>query len=379
MITGLKRHISNHLVNFSGWTTSRKIVVLESDDWGSIRMPSPTAYDNLLKAGIPVDKSPYCRYDNLCSVLDLEALFSLLESHKDSLGNPPILTANAVVANPDFEAIKSSNYQHYYYETIDSTFSRFFPNEKPLELWMEGMKSNLFLPQFHGREHVNIPFWLEKLQQKDHVFSKAFEERCWGISNDVISTYPKSVQASFDYTRIEELDIMKKSIEDGLQIFRKLFGFSSESFVPTNYIWPTELNETLTENGVSVMQGMKYQLLPKTLGETSRRKIRRYNGQLVGREKSILQTVRNAQFEPSLLNSNQRTLAVSRCLEQIQSAFLWKKPAIISIHRINFCGSLSEDNRTSNLKLFDELLGQITQKWPEVEFMSTIELSRIMK
>jgi hypothetical protein len=283
------------------------------------------------------------------------------------------------VANPDFEAIKKSNYQTYAYETIDRTFARFFPNEKPLDFWKEGMNRNMFLPQFHGREHVNVPFWLEKLQQKDPVFSAAFEEQCWGISNDVISKYPKSVQASFDYTHPEELDFMKESILDGLRIFEKLFGFPSESFIPNNYIWPMELNETLQENGVRIVQGMKYGLLPKVNGETQRRKIRRYNGQRIGKNEGLLQTVRNVQFEPSLRRTNEKTSEVSRCLDQIQTAFLWKKPAIISIHRINFCGTLSEENRTTNLKLFHELLGQITRRWPQVEFMSTIELSRIMK
>lgn len=379
MISEIKRQLSNHLVNVPGWTTARKIVVLESDDWGSIRMPSVAAYNNLLKAGIAVNKSPYCLYDNLCSVNDLEALFSILQKHKDSAGNAALLTANVVVANPDFDAIKASDYQVYSYETIDQTFSRFFPNEKPLEMWKEGIDRKLFLPQFHGREHINVALWLEKLQQKDVVFCKAFDEKCWGISNDIFSNSTKSVQASFDYTRPEELDFMKDSIIDGLQIFRKLFGFSSESFIPNNYIWPVELNETLQQNNVRVMQGMKYQLLPKKFGETKRKKTRRYNGQLVGNHNPILQTVRNVQFEPSLLRPNDKEQAVSRCLQQIQTAFLWKKPAIISTHRINFCGTLSEENRSSNLKLFDLLIGEITQRWPEVEFMTTVELSRIIK
>ncbi len=365
--------------NLGGKRIDRKIVVIESDDWGSIRMPSVAAYNNLLRAGIAVSKSPYCRYDNLCSVEDLDALFSVIENHKDSIGNNPIITANVVVANPDFDAIKASDYQVYSYETIEKTFPRFFPNEKPLEMWKEGLDKNLFYPQFHGREHVNVALWLEKLQRNDEIFIKAFEEKCWGISNDILANTTKSVQASFDFTRNEELFFMKESITDGLQIFKRLFGFSSESFIPNNYIWPVELNETLELNNVRVMQGMKYQLLPKPLGETKRKKIRRYNGQLVGEQNPILQIVRNVQFEPSLLPPNEKEYALSRCLEQIQTAFLFRKPAVISMHRINFCGTLSKENRISNLKLFDQLLGEIIRKWPDVEFMTTIELSRIIK
>ena len=43
MISSLKRN----LLNFRGWTTKRKIVVIESDDWGSIRMPSKNIFKKL--------------------------------------------------------------------------------------------------------------------------------------------------------------------------------------------------------------------------------------------------------------------------------------------------------------------------------------------
>ena len=379
MVTEIKKLISNHLVNITGHNTSRKIVVIESDDWGSVRMPSFDAYAKLIKAGIAVDKSPYCLYDSLCSTEDLKAMFAVLQKHKDCTGNFPIITANAVVANPNFEKIKASDFKVYSYETIDQTFERYFPNENPLALWSQGISQKLFFPQFHGREHVNVALWLEKLQQNDAVFCKAFEEKCWGISNDVYLSSSKSIQATFDYTLHEELNYLKETLIDGLQIFEKLFGYQSKSFIPNNYIWPTELNETLLQNGVEVMQGMKYQLLPKLDVEKKRRKIRRYNGQRIGDKPGILQTVRNVQFEPSLLRNNSKKNAVANCLKQIEIAFFWKKPAVISSHRINFCGTLSKQNRILNLLLFDELLREIIKKWPDVEFMTTTELANTMK
>ena len=41
------------------------MVVIESDDWGTIRMPSREVYEEFLRRGIRVDRDPYCRYDNL--------------------------------------------------------------------------------------------------------------------------------------------------------------------------------------------------------------------------------------------------------------------------------------------------------------------------
>src|SRR5690554_2833250 len=86
-----------------GWTTDRKIIVIESDDWGSIRMPSREAYEKLLSYGIRVDKCGFCKNDSLATEEDLNLLFNLLLSHKDSNNNPLVITANTLVANPDFE------------------------------------------------------------------------------------------------------------------------------------------------------------------------------------------------------------------------------------------------------------------------------------
>jgi len=372
----IKKMIANQLVNMSGWTTSNKIVVIESDDWGSVRMPSVSAYEYLLKAGIPVNKSPYCLYDNLCSSEDIQLLFATLRKYQDAQGHHPIITANAVMTNPDFQKIKDSAYENYHYETIDRTFSRVFPNSNPMDIWSEGQRQNLFFPQFHGREHINVPFWLDKLRKADPVFTKAFEVGCSGISSDVYAKYPKSVQASFDYDNGEDLDFMKESIVDGLQIFEQLFGFKSKSFIPNNYIWPAELNKILTQNGVDYMQGMKYRLLPKTAQTQTRQMVKRANGQV---EDGLLQTVRNVQFEPALLPDNQKQDAVKACMQQIAASFFWKKPAIITMHRINFCGSLHSENRDSNLKMFDQLLSEITQRWPEVIFMDTVSLAKTIK
>lgn len=39
-----KQHITHNLLNIPGWRTNRKVVVIESDAWGSIRMHSKEVY-----------------------------------------------------------------------------------------------------------------------------------------------------------------------------------------------------------------------------------------------------------------------------------------------------------------------------------------------
>ena len=55
----LKSKIIVNLSNVKGWRTKRHIVVIESDDWGSVRMSSLESFERLKAAGVPVDTEPY--------------------------------------------------------------------------------------------------------------------------------------------------------------------------------------------------------------------------------------------------------------------------------------------------------------------------------
>ncbi len=66
------------------------------------------------------------------------------------------------------------------------------------------------------------------------------------------------------------------------------------------------------------------------------------------------------------------------CLRDIGHAFSWKKPAIISSHRVNYIGSLDKSNIDHGLQQLDTLLKTIVKKWPEVEFINTMQLGALM-
>jgi hypothetical protein len=72
------------IVNVTGWHTNRKIVVIHSDDWGSIRMPSLKIRQRLQEHPLIDLNDPYSRFDTLASEADLESLFEVLMSVKDS-------------------------------------------------------------------------------------------------------------------------------------------------------------------------------------------------------------------------------------------------------------------------------------------------------
>jgi hypothetical protein len=155
-----KTQIQKNLSNVPGWRTNQKLLVIESDDWGSLRMPSLNTFNSLEMQGLDFSSGDAARYnlnDTLASAQDLEALYGVLCKFIDRNGKHPVFTPVSLVANPDFEKIKSSDFQEYFYEPFTKTLEKYQGGSWAYDLWEEGIQDKIFLPQFHCREHLNIP------------------------------------------------------------------------------------------------------------------------------------------------------------------------------------------------------------------------------
>lgn len=369
----LIKSLSRNLNNWRGWRTDRKIVVIESDDWGSICMPSKKVYESLLSKGIRVDKCPYATYDSLANENDLTAIFSVLASVEDSRRRPAVLTANTIMTNPDFEKIEETGFSEYHFELFTDSFSKNGSLFNPLDYFNEGKRAGVFCPQYHGREHLNVKEWLEQLKEPGSVYRKAFTH---GVSWLGSAYNPKSginLRATYDTNDVSDISEQRTELTQGLELFRELFKTNSESFIAPNYILHSDLLRTLKKSGVQYIQGMKYLVMPK-LGNEKHEMKRRIQG--AKNNSQQINLVRNCKFEPSQYPESYDS--VGECLKGVKNAFLWKKPAIICSHRMNFIGHVHLENRTRNLELFRELLNSIVRKWPEVEFMTSAELGKLM-
>lgn len=367
----LKKLIVKNLINIPGWRTSRKIIVIESDDWGSIRMPTKKTYDKLLSKGIPVDKSYFNRFDSLESNDDLISLFEILTSIKDWKGNHPVITANSLVANPDFDEIEKCNRTEFHYELISETYNHYPNQNQVLSLWInEGIKYNIFYPQYHGREHINAKKWLRLLNQDNLYEQLAFDAKAiLGISGSE-KNRKDAYMAAFEYENEEDKKYIENMAADGLKIFNCIFGFQSVSFAPSQSIQGDHINPVLAANGVKYHQ-LGQQFMPQPDGTLKVKNrywgAKNQDGQIYWR--------RNATFEPS---RNQGFDWVDSCLKEINIAFRWNKPAVINSHRVNYIGSISEDNRMKSHDQLIRLLTSIKKKWPEVEFLSSQDLGFII-
>ena len=356
--------------NSIGYKTKRKIIVIESDDWGSIRMPSMQAFEQINKKGLDTSGASlrYNIYDTLADKNDLMLLFETLFSFCDAQGSHPVFTALSVVANPDFIKIRESEFNEYRYELFTTTLDRYYGSDNPFYLWMEGIKSQIFLPQFHGREHLNVAVWMKDLKQNDFEARIAFEQGCWGFNNK--HPYGISYQAAFELYYHEELVQQASIIEEGLNLFEKLFGYRASYFVPPNGPFNNHLEALAAVEGIRFMYSNKLQYEPQGKGKIKKR------FHYIGQQNKYGQyyLTRNCFFEPS----EQGKDWVDSCLRDIDNSFKWHKPAIISSHRVNYIGARYPSNRDSGLRQLKTLLYNILNKWPDVEFMTSDALGELI-
>jgi hypothetical protein len=148
--------------------------------------------------------------------------------------------------------------------------------------------------------------------------------------------------------------------------FEKTYGYLPHTFTPPAQQLHPDLYAYISQHGIKGVDKM--------------RSVNRHTGQ--GRyvhERNMLgawlnsgcvTVVRNCVFEPN----DSAIDWVAYTLRQIRAAFFWGKPAIISSHRVNFCGHIDPENRVKGLAALRNLLKRTVQAFPDVEFMAVDEL-----
>lgn len=362
--------VRRHLVNIPGKRLDKKYIIFESDDWGSERIPSVSSLKYLVSRGFDAYKNPFNHLDSLETGDDLSALFEVLTRFRDKSGNHPVITANFVMANPDFVRIKASGLTNYHFIDLLKTYETRKDCKKSFELTQEGMAAGIFYPQFHGREHLNVKQWLRALNSGNRLLLEAFEAGVYAIDLETEFSGRPNFTASFDGETERDNSEYDLIIEEGTGLFNDIFGFVPRSFIAPCYVWHPSLERILNKNGIQFLQGLPYQYSPSSSG--GYRKIFHYQGQRNNFQQHYF--IRNCFFEPSL---NQNFSWIDDCLERLKTIFFWGKPAIIGTHRLNFTGSLDENNRKRNLEQFSVLLAEILRVFPDIEFTTTDKLGDI--
>jgi hypothetical protein len=355
--------------NLIGKNIKRKIVVFESDDWGSFRFKNTTYRDKLLKKYEPNLWMHY--HDTFESAADLDHLFALLSSFKDANNHSPKFTFLMNPSNPSFEKIKRGHFENFYSEPFLETLSKRKDGKKIKSLYREAMANQLLEVGFHGREHLNVHQWMTDLQSNDKIAHLGFENKTWGLSKAYVDGCETSYRSTYNMTSYGELEHLKTNIKEGIGILNSTFHQNTTYFLPPDGPYHLSLNSELVSNGI------KYIGLAKLHSNPLETKWYQKKLFWLGRNTAEGLTVltRNVMFEPG---SPRQSNWVNHALNQIQEAFKWSKPAVVTSHRANFVGSMDADYRDKNLEQLKMLLFEIIKKWPEVEFMTSSQLGAIL-
>jgi hypothetical protein len=361
-MTKIKKNIFNYWQNLQGWSVDDKIVVFESDDWGSTRMPSKRVYEILLKSNLRLDNCPYSQFDSLENTQDIETLCNTLKSIRDHSGNHPIFTCNFLVANPQIEKIfNDGSIQGYFFESIEETYNRY--GYKSKIVIDEAIDNSIIEPQFHGREHINIEMWLFLLKSNKTVLEAA-QHGLFQLSFTNLPTIQYPYLAAFYPFGNNYFLKHKEILESGMEMFLSTFHTYPTSFIPPVYFYYQGIEDVLLSTTIKSFQGLYKRHLFKD-GKDSTKFARKIT------KNGMVNLVRNCFFEPSTANSKDW---VSEVLKEIETAFIMKKPAIICTHRLNYIGSLDESNRKKSNELLFSLLKKMLTKWPDIKFMSDSQL-----
>ena len=364
-INEIKYSVLLNLKNIPGKNAREKIVVIEADDWGSIRMPSKAVFDNLTSKRFYLNNR-YDKYDTLADEEDLSELFLALTLVKDKTGRNAIMTPMVNVCNPDFEKIKTSGFEQFYFEPFTKTLERYGRSKANFELWREGIAKKIFVPEYHGNSHVMAPMLLQHLKEGNKLALEAFEMGYIHpfIKDSKLNTY--SFRPELFFSNPEHISNLVQNLRKGVTVFQDIFEYSPMAYAPTNSIFHPVFEKPLFDSGIRFLFSGLFAKVPDGKGGLKRKF---YPVGKTGKS-GLKYYMRNCAFEPT--DSNYQGVALT--IRQMEAAFRWNKPAIISTHRVNFIGSLNKSNRKKGIEELRLLLKTIMEKWPDVVFMSSAEM-----
>jgi hypothetical protein len=217
---------------------------------------------------------------------------------------------------------------------------------------------------------LNLKVFNENLLIKEDFFVQSILNRTYtGFSLTGYSSI--SFTAAFDFWDIEENHYFEDIINDGVQKFIKVFGYQPIQFNSPGASASSTIENYIFNAGIKFIDNPLIKL--EHLGNGRYKRVLNYTGKKL--KSGLINVNRNVVFEPTGVKKGDW---LSYAMSQIEAAFFWKKPAIISSHRVNFGGYIDPENRKRGLAELSKLLKAIVKRWPEVEFVSSIELLNIL-
>ena len=329
--------------------TVRPIVVIQSDDWGRVGIPSPGTLEQLKSRGLPVGDSKWDYY-GLETESDVAELGSLLSSFTDRDGNVARLTANFVMANADLARMREEGFREFRWVEIQAGFPSPW-SDSLIDLYRENIRKGIFEPGLHGFTHFNAEVLMDAL----HKDSECGRRAKTLVAHDV--PYLASVTPEYNFALVtrdrRERFVSRRSqklwVETGAKLFQQSFGVRPLTVCAPGYRSNSVTRKLWRASGVRSVQIMGT-----------------HGPRLVD---GLVELPRNVSFEPALVERN----VLDRTMEEIRLAASRRIPIIICSHSINYISRFLAA-AVSSRNMLRKLLDRLLDEFPDVRFAGSAEL-----
>ena len=341
-----------------GFTFSRPLVAIQSDDWGRLGVRDGEGYDWLRERGIKLGEHPYDLY-SFETADDVSAIASLFSRHRDSSGRSPCMVMTFCTANLDFKKMKSQGYRGIELLPLSDGLPGSWSRPGLFEAYRAGIENGVFYPAMHGLTHL-CPLAVENTLAKDGERGDLLR-LFWEAETPYI--YWRMPWIGYEYWNPEKpragflpMGIQRVQINKAGEFFTALFGTHPVSACAPGYFANRDTRSIWADMGIRVAQngtgsGVSAPYLDAT---------------------GILHLHRTIDLEPS-----QQELEVDKYLQIAGNYFARGLPFIISTHSINFHSTL-KDFRTSTLSTLDSLLTALESKYPDLLYVHDQDLYNIV-
>lgn len=328
-----------------GYSFSRPLVLLQSDDWGRVGVRDREGYERLRADGIKLGERPYDLY-TLETADDLTALHDMLKRHRDSTGRAACVVMNFVLANLDFPKMAAGNFQRVHLLPLALGLPGNWKRPGLFEAYRQGIANGVFFPALHGLTHFccrAVEHMLAKDGDRAELLSKFWRAETpyihWRMPWIGYEYYnPDKPQAGFLPAEMQQ-DLIRKAAD----VFQQFFAAAPVSACAPGYRANSDTHRAWASCGIRVAQNGSGAPLPPQMDEFE-----------------ILNLHRTIDFEPS-----QRDLPLEKYVQLADDCFAHGMPTIISVHSINFHSSL-KDFRSTTLQALDQFLTALEAKYPNL-------------
>lgn len=309
--------------HFLGVRVNRPVIIIESDDWGMWRGPR-NIRNEIQKFG----NTRIWSQDLLETTKELDDIYELLTSFSSRFERTPILTANFITANPDFQKTINENYSDLFLKPLHES------NPELIAKYKEGIQKRVLFPGYHGRFHFNAEKYLKNLQT-DTLSQEIFKAQFHGGLNN-LSEFGWDLHSEYIHWGTGQVipDLLLW-IKQGFDEFEKMFGFLPQTTIPPQYVFNRQVINTFSSLGIASIQGTN---MMQHKSKTGIKLQTNFPQGIVFNEKTV-GLGRNVKFEPS---RGIRDWTAKYALKKIDFLVKEKMPIVIDSHRINYTGSFAD-------------------------------------